>query len=170
MRSIGPRRSPAAYRAAAIWDPGRFQDGRRKHGYFEGWYLKCVGTGGAHPIAVIPGVSLDREAQSSHAFVQLIQTGGRTAYWEYPIEEFRFSADGFEIEVGPNRFSAAGMTLDLHGDAGRVSGSVEFGGLSPWPVRALLAGHHGVVSFRAVHGDLPRSPQHGPLALGPARD
>jgi tocopherol cyclase len=146
-QTIGPGRTPLAYRTAAIWDPGRFQDGRRKRGYFEGWYLKCVGSGGAHPIAVIPGVSLDRQGQTSHAFVQLIRTGGRTAYWEYPIGEFRFSADGFEVEVGPNRFSAVDMTLDLDGDAGRAHGNIAFGEWSPWPVRTLSPGIMGWYRF-----------------------
>ena len=168
LLTLGSARTSLAYRTAAIWDPGRFQDGRRTHGYFEGWYLKCVGAGGTHPVAVIPGVSLDRHGQTSHAFVQLIQTGGQTAYWEYPIEEFRFSPDGFEVEIGPNQFSAAGMVLDLHGEAGRVSGSVSFGGWNPWPVRSLSPGimgwyrfvpfmetYHGVLSMdHALAGSL----------------
>ncbi len=36
LHTLGPARSPLAYRTAAIWDPGRFQDGRRTRGYFEG--------------------------------------------------------------------------------------------------------------------------------------
>jgi tocopherol cyclase len=147
MRRLGSRRGSPVYRTAAIWDPGRFQDGRRRRGYFEGWYFKCVGAEGAHPIAVIPGVSLDRDGVTSHAFVQLIQTGGRTAYWEYPTAEFRFAGDGFDIEVGPNRFSPAGMLLDLHGDVGRVGGRVEFGEWNPWPVRTLSPGIMGWYRF-----------------------
>lgn len=168
MIETGPRRAPLPNRVAAIWDPGRFQDGRRQHGYFEGWYFKCAGPGGAHPIAVIPGVSLDKDGAASHAFVQVIQTGGLTRYWEYPVNEFRYSPDGFEIEVGANHFSPAGMTLSLGGKEGDVRGSVRFGEWSPWPVRALSPGimgwyrfvpfmetYHGVLSMdHALDGSL----------------
>lgn len=147
MQTPGPTRSSPAYRAAAIWDPGRFQDGRRRHGYFEGWYLKCVDANGEHPVAIIPGVSLDRSGTSSHAFVQLIQTGGRTAYWEYPVTEFRFAPDRFDVEIGGNHFSNEGLTLDLAGEAGRVCGRLEFGEWSPWPVRVLSPGIMGWYRF-----------------------
>lgn len=163
LRTLGSARAPLSYRTAAIWDPGRFQDGRRQRGYFEGWYLKCVGEGGAHPIAVIPGVSLDRDGTDSHAFVQLIQTGGRTAYWEYPMDEFRFSTEGFEIEIGPNSFSDSMMTLDLAGEAGQVHGHVGFDAWSPWPVRPLSPGIMGWYRFvpfmETYHGVL--SMDHG---------
>ncbi len=147
MRTVVPTRSSAGYRAAAIWDPGRFQDGRRRHGYFEGWYFKCVDADGNHPVAVIPGVSLDRDSASSHAFVQLIQTGGRTAYWEYPAEEFLIAPDRFAVEIAGNRFSHDGITLELDGEDGRVRGRLEFGEWAPWPVRLLSPGIMGWYRF-----------------------
>lgn len=147
LQTIGPTRSPVTYRTAAIWDPGRFQDGRRRRGYFEGWYFKCVDATGSHPVSIIPGVSLERDGDGSHAFIQLIQTGGRTAYWEFPTDAFRFSRSGFEVHIDRNVFSADGLSLDLDGDAGRVRGELEFGEWTPWPVRVLSPGIMGWYRF-----------------------
>src|SRR5512133_2074539 len=102
LRPFGSRQLPLSYRIGKVWHPAWYQDGRKSRGYFEGWYFKCVDAAGDHPVAVIPGVSLARGGDGSHAFVQLIRSGGTTAYWEYPVEEFRFATDRFEIGVGPN--------------------------------------------------------------------
>lgn len=137
-------RPPTAAAVRRIWRPAVYQSGRKRLGYFEGWYFKCVGD---EPVAVIPGVSLDPDGKKSHAFVQLNRPGGRTAYWDYPVSEFRYAAEEFVIEVGPNRFSEHGMTLELDGEAGYVSGSLDFGPWSPWPVRWMSPGIMGWYRF-----------------------
>ena len=116
--SLNGRRAPLAHRLAKVWRPALYQDGRKQRGYFEGWYFKSVDAAGAHPVAVIPGVALDANSETSHAFVQLIRADASTAYWEYPADEFRFSTERFEIEVGPNSFSEAGLSLALDGRGG----------------------------------------------------
>lgn len=162
------RSAPLHHRLLKPWHPGWYQDGRKRQGYFEGWYLKCVDASARHAVALIPGISLTPDGEGSHAFVQLIRAGGRTAYWEYPADEFRFASDRFEVEVGPNRFSAAGAWLDMDGAAGRVTGELRFGEWISWPVRLLSPGvmgwyrfvpfmetYHGVLGLdHAVDGQL----------------
>lgn len=139
--------APLRHRLSKLWHPGWYQDGRKRQGYFEGWYFKCVDASAQHAIAVIPGISLTPDGVGSHAFVQLIRAGGRTDYWEYPAEEFRFAIDRFEIEVGPNRFTSAGARLDMDGAAGRVTGELRFGSWVAWPVRPLSPGIMGWYRF-----------------------
>ncbi|MDO8879582.1 MAG: tocopherol cyclase family protein [Coriobacteriia bacterium] len=141
------RSAPIRHRLAKLWNPGWYQDGRKRQGYFEGWYFKCVDAGAQHAVALIPGISLTPDGEGSHAFVQLIRAGGRTAYWEYPAEEFRFAPDRFEIEVGPNRFSSAGAWLDMDGAEGRVTGELRFGDWVAWPVGLLSPGVMGWYRF-----------------------
>lgn len=158
----GPR-PPLSHRLTKIWRPALYQDGRKGHGYFEGWYFKFVDAATMHPVAVIPGIALDPAGATSHSFVQLIRSRGRTSYWEYPAEEFRFSTDHFHVEVGPNSFSGDGLSLALDGDAGTVSGELSFAQWDPWPVRALSPGIMGWYRFvpfmETYHGVL--SMDHG---------
>ncbi|MDZ4179708.1 MAG: tocopherol cyclase family protein [Coriobacteriia bacterium] len=139
--------APLTHRLKKLWHPAWYQDGNKRQGYFEGWYFKCVDAAAQHAVALIPGISLTPDREGSHAFVQLIRAGGRTAYWEYPAEEFRFATDRFEIEVGPNRFSSAGVWLDMDGEAGTVKGELRFGDWVPWPVRPLSPGIMGWYRF-----------------------
>lgn len=149
-------------RLATIYDPPRFQSARRKGDWFEGWYFKLVDAAAEHPLAVIPGVSHDESGGTSHSFVQLIRPGGAVRYIRFPYEAFRWSNDRFEIRVSENTFSSEGISLDLPAtdDGPAVSGAVEFGDLSPWPVTLLAPGimgwyrfvprmecYHGVVSM-----------------------
>jgi hypothetical protein len=167
LHSAASSRAPLRHRLAKIWRPAWYQDGRKARGYFEGWYFKCVGVSG-EALAVIPGVALGRPRDTGlgghpHAFVQLIRTDGRTRYWEFPAEDFRYAADRFEIRVAGNRFSDRGLELDLEGEPGTVTGSVEFDDWRPWPVRALAPGIMGWYRFvpfmETYHGVL--SLDHG---------
>lgn len=157
-------------RLATIYDPPRFQNARRTGDWFEGWYFKLVDAAAGHPLAVIPGVSHDESGGTSHSFVQLIRPGGAVRYIRFPYEAFRWSEDRFEIQVGENTFSAQGIRLELPAtdDGPAVSGAIEFGDLSPWPVTLLSPGimgwyrfvprmecYHGVVSMdHALSGTL----------------
>jgi tocopherol cyclase len=154
------------HRLTRIWHPAIFQDGRKRLGYFEGWYFKAVDAGG-EAIAIIPGVAMPRGG-THYAFVQINRTGGRSAWFEYPFERFSSAHRHFELRIGGNRFSEEGLELDLDGEAGRVTGSLSFGPIAPWPVTLFAPGimgpyrfapfmecYHGVVSMdHSVDGTL----------------
>lgn len=138
---------PLPYAVRRIWAPAIYQGGTREDDYFEGWYLKCVDAQRTHPIALIPGVSFDATGGTSHAFVQVVRPGGHTTYLEYPLDAFTFDSDRFEIAVGPNTFSSAGMRLDIARDGVELHGEIEFGTLSPWPVSLFAPGVMGWYRF-----------------------
>jgi tocopherol cyclase len=147
------------YRLRKLWDPAAYQDGRTSLGYFEGWYFKLVDAPQARALAVIPGISMARGGER-HAFIQLNRDDGETAYWTFPAEDFEWSRERFEVCIGPNRFSADRIALDLSGEAGTLKGEVAFGPWTPWPVTFLSPGimgwyrfvpfmecYHGVLGF-----------------------
>jgi tocopherol cyclase len=89
-----------------------------------------------------------------------VRPGGQTTYLEDPLDGFSFDRSRFEIAVGPNRFSSAGMALDIDRDAVELRGEIAFGPLRPWPVTLVQPGimgwyrfvprmecYHGVVSL-----------------------
>ncbi len=134
--------------------------------FFEGWYFKVVDATERHRFAFIPGVSW---GERSHAFVQVLDGVNASArYHEYPLETFWAAADRFEAHVGPNRFNHNEMTLLIERPEQRVSGTLRFGGLSPWPVTLAAPGimgwyawvpfmqcYHGIVSLdHAIYGAL----------------
>jgi tocopherol cyclase len=135
-----------AYKLAKVWTPDNYQDGRKALGYFEGWYFKIVGEGGAHPMALIAGVAMPKDAEH-YAFVQFNEAGGRTGYREYAIDEFSFDPARFDLRFGPNRFTETDMRVALDTDTGSVTGEMTFGAWSRWPVRPLSPGIMGWYRF-----------------------
>ena len=137
-----------------------FRSGRRRP-FFEGWYYKLIDRGERHRYAIIPGVFRGSDPARDHAFVQVLDgSTSRVSYVEYPIDQFASAADRFEIAVGPNRFTAGSLTLDIARPACAVRGGLQFAGITPWPVTLASPGimgpyawvpfmecYHGVVSL-----------------------
>lgn len=104
-------------------------------------------------LALIPGVFYGRSREESHAFVQVLDgRSHRTAYHRFPLEAFRASSKTLDVSVGPNRFTGRGLEVDLPSAAGpagtgRLSGRVEFGSFTPWPVRLFSPGVMGPYAF-----------------------
>ena len=65
------------YDIRKLKDTAMFQGNRKRRKYFEGWYFKMVSADGAAILSVIPGISLSRNGEEQHAFIQLID--GKTA-------------------------------------------------------------------------------------------
>ena len=155
------------YELKKIFNPSWFQGSRRSKDYFEGWYFKSVTEDGSGSLAFIPGISLS--GNDSHSFVQAINgKTGRTWYYRYPLEAFIYSGRGFDVSVGPNRFSEKKMVLDLADDSEYFRGELDFSGHSFYPVSLTRPGimgwyryapfmecYHGVVSLdHCVHGSI----------------
>ncbi len=129
--------------------------------YFEGWYVKLVSADRSTRLAVIPGLFRGTDG-GEEAFVQVLDgASGRSWYAAYPSSEYWAAPDRLTVQVGPNRFTAAGVELDVEVHDLTLSGQVEFTtGLTPWPVSKRAPGamgwyaympfmecYHGVVSF-----------------------
>lgn len=153
----------------SIWRPALYHGRGKQPPFFEGWYFKLVDAGEQHRYAVIPGVFIGREPGASHAFVQTLDGAtGRTAYHRYPFEAFQAARDEFDIRVGPNRFRADRIELDIDRPEGRMAGDLRFAGGAPWPVTLTSPGimgpytfapfmecYHGVLSFdHSIAGSL----------------
>lgn len=153
----------------SIWRPALYHGRGKQPPFFEGWYFKLVDASEQHRYAVIPGVFIGREPGASHAFVQTLEGAtGRTAYHRYPFEAFQAARDEFDIRVGPNRFRADRIELDIDRPEGRMAGELRFAGGAPWPVTLTSPGimgpytfapfmecYHGVLSFdHSIAGSL----------------
>lgn len=137
--------------------------------FFEGWYYKLVDASQQHRFAVIPGIFVSDDPARHHAFVQVLD--GRTGegtYHRYGAEEF-WAADGaLDLRIGPNRFTAETLSLDLDAAGMSMTGTLRFGNLTPWPVTVASPGimgwyawvpfmecYHGVVSLdHGIEGSL----------------
>jgi tocopherol cyclase len=135
------------YPLGRIWRPAVYQGGSRRRRYFEGWYLKMVDAAGAHPLALIPGVSFSENGSVSQAFVQLVRPGGASRYFAFGSDDFSFDRSVFSIALGANTFGTRGLTVDLRDELGGVRGEVRFGDWTPWPVTWLSPGVMGPFRF-----------------------
>ena len=152
-----------------VLHPDRYHGHGKEPPFFEGWYYKLVDAAEARRYAIIPGVFLSRDPERHHAFVQVLDgRTGQSAYHRYPADAFWAAKDRFEIRIGPNRFTACDIALDLQGQDLPAQGMLRLRGLSPWPVRLTSPGimgwyawvpfmetYHGVVSLdHALEGSL----------------
>lgn len=111
------------YNSALYQGSSTGQAGNR--GYFEGWYFKMV-TASGRGFAVIPGVSLSAGG-GRKAFIQTIDgETHNTGFTSYDFGAFAHDKRTFDIHIENNRFSSAGIELDLMSDSRVVKGTVAF--------------------------------------------
>jgi hypothetical protein len=130
------------------WRQGLYQGGNKKRRYFEGWYFKHVSADFSHSWSFIPGISRGETEGEGYSFVQAIDgRTGRTWWFEYPLRAFEASTRSLDIRVGANRFSAAGISLNLEGDHTHFRGELSYGELDRPPARIGSPGVMGPFSF-----------------------
>ena len=116
-------RTPAAV-VRGVRHPEAFHGTGVSRGFFEGWYIKLVTADRTQRWAVIPGVFrglAGEDGERDEAFVQVLDgLTGRSWYHRFPVDEFRASDRAFDVQVGGNRFTPEGVTLDLPQLRGRV--------------------------------------------------
>ncbi|MBN1763426.1 MAG: hypothetical protein JW878_10210 [Methanomicrobia archaeon] len=131
-----------------IWNPELFQGKKTYKNYFEGWYFKLVDTAEAHILAVIPGISLGKDKENSHAFIQVFN--GKTGDFEYftfPVAAFIPSSRNFAVTIGKNQFSTASLTVDLDQSGQSIRGELHFENVISYPKRFFAPGLMGWGSF-----------------------
>lgn len=84
--------------------------------YFEGWYFK--NTNGKETISFIPGINIHENERK--AFIQVI-TNTSSYYISYPIEEFKFQANPFYLQIQKNSFSRNKIQLNIEDDKQELS-------------------------------------------------
>lgn len=158
-------RSPIAF-VRGIRHPEAYHGDGVTRRFFEGWYIKLVSADRSQRWAVIPGIFRGIGGGPDEAFVQVLDgLTGRSWYHRFELDEFAASAHEFDVRVGVNRFSAAGVHLELPQLRGDLAFTTP---LDPWPVTLAAPGimgwyglvpfmecFHGVVSFgHGLAGDL----------------
>jgi tocopherol cyclase len=153
----------------SIRHPERYHGRLYRPPFFEGWYYKLIDAPEQHRYAIIPGVFVGQDVQSSHAFVQVLDgTTGRATYHPYPIEAFQAAEGDLDVQIGPNRFRQDRISLHIESAERTIAGEARFTGLIPWPVTLASPGvmgwyawvpfmecYHGVLSFdHAIEGSL----------------
>jgi hypothetical protein len=150
-----------------IFNPILYQGASRKKNYFEGWYFKHTASGplagkadrGPRTLVFIPGIS--RSSEGDHAFVQTIDGAGNSSrYFSFPVSAFSASDDPFEVRVGSNRFSLAGINAALEDKDGRIEATILYGKaapprsslfspgvMGPYAFAPFLECYHGIASF-----------------------
>jgi tocopherol cyclase len=151
--------------------PERYHGHRKSPPFFEGWYYKIIDADERHKFAVIPGIFKNAAAEKTHAFIQVLDgVAGTSAYHTFPVEAFSAAEDNFDVHIGPNRFRAEGITLNLEGSDLALRGELRFEGRAPWPVTLTAPGimgwyawmpfmecYHGVVSLdHTIQGSVTR--------------
>lgn len=93
-------------------NPILFQGWGRKDHYFEGWYYKLVYPKQHLALAIIPGVSINKD--DSHAFIQVMD-GVKCVgtYHRFALDQFKASPDRLSVSIGDNVFSDQVLSLDL---------------------------------------------------------
>ncbi len=141
--------------------PERYHGFTANPPFFEGWYFKLVSRDGNHRLAIIPGVYLSEDREKRHAFIQIFDSESEAgAYLRSPYQDFKASPDRFEVFIGENYFSAEQIKLDIDEPNVTLNGTLNFNGLTPWPVSLTSVGamgwfawvpfmecYHGVVSL-----------------------
>jgi hypothetical protein len=114
-----------------------------------------------HRYAIIPGIFLSEDPDQHHAFVQVLNGAtGRSTYHRYPPEEFSATEGELDLRIGPNRFTAEHLSLQIESPEFEIGGELRFSDLRPWPVTVrspgimgwyawvpLMECYHGVVSL-----------------------
>lgn len=142
-----------------LYHCGIFQGEHKKKHYFEGWYFKHVDQQEENILSIIPGISYEDSRENAHAFIQIIDGGTcQTHYIRYPIEDFSFCRDRFEVRIGENVFGQQGIALDIKEGGVRLKGQLHYSNRIAWPASLLSPnsmGWYGFIPFmECYHGVL----------------
>lgn len=150
-------------------NPGTYHGVNQSPPFYEGWYFKLVSADQQHKLAIIPGVILGKD---EHAFIQVIDgSDGSTSYAPFALSEFQPNFPQFDFKLGASSFNGKRIHLNVQKPALTLTGEIEFGKLSPWPVSLLSPGIMGwfawVPRMETYHGVLSLNHTlRGHLSLG----
>jgi hypothetical protein len=132
-------------RLKSTLNPDQYHGWGKESQYLEGWYFKMVDAGQTRALAVIPGISMDKQGKK-HAFVQVMDgTANEAAYHRFEAHEFRPARHLFEVAVGKSRFSKQQLALDAS-ELG-LGGEIRHVETTPWPKMLGAPGIMGWFSF-----------------------
>jgi tocopherol cyclase len=137
------------YRLRRIFHPEIFQGKyKTKTDYFEGWYFKIIDNAQDAPLAIIPGVSYQKDGRDNHAFIQIMDVKhGKVHYFRFPLSEFHADEKTFEVHIGDNYFSRTKLRLNIENEKGSFTGHLQFDKIVPFPQTLTNPGIMGPFTF-----------------------
>jgi len=135
------------YLMKKLFDPAIYQGKSKRKNYFEGWYYKLIDKEHQQALAVIPGVSFGKGREDRHAFIQVLNTGGKVSYIRYGFSDFNYSRDRFSISIGDNYFSDREIRLNIDEDHCKMVGRLEFHKIVAFPKSLKRPGIMGPYTF-----------------------
>jgi len=116
-------------------NPILYQGRKHKDQYFEGWYYKLVSPDEQTNIALIPGISKNKD--NPLAFLQVFLSSHKksdrleTYYLTFDSTSFHNQDDPFFVQVGQNIFSEKEIHLDIDSKDLILKGSIKLDHLTP---------------------------------------
>jgi tocopherol cyclase len=149
-----------------LFHPEYFQGNKKRDNYFEGWYYKFVSADETKTIALIPGVSINKEDQ--HAFIQVFiskkiqdEVDLKTYYIRYAFEAFKYDHETFSVSIGNNTFCKTHVYLDINRVELQLSGTITLSNLTPIEKTIFqpnIMGFFGYLNFmECYHGVISMS-------------
>ncbi|GAB5490097.1 MAG: tocopherol cyclase family protein [Phototrophicaceae bacterium] len=152
-----------------VMNPVWYHGHDKKPPFFEGWYFKCVTADERQKWAFIPGIFKNKEANKSHAFVQVLDGNNGSAYYHrYSVDDFQAKDMAFDVQLGKNRFQIDHIQFDIDDDLGKITGDLRFIKQNPWEISLFAPGvmgpfgwlpflecYHGICSLdHSIEGSL----------------
>ncbi len=129
------------------WNPSIFQGNLNRRNYFEGWYFKLVSADEKNVFVFIPGISFEKN-KKGHCFIQFFNVStGESKYFNFPMWDFSYSEDKFEVKIANNIFSKDFIDININDDNFRIKGKVYFQDTVPFPNKIHKPGIMGWYSF-----------------------
>jgi len=146
--------------------PEFFQGNKKKNNYFEGWYYKFVSYDELTTIALIPGVSINKE--DKHAFIQVFiskminnKVELKTFYFRFTIDDFSFNHEVFTVTIGDNVFTKSEIKINLVNNEIDLKGRISISEITPIKSSLLvpnIMGFFGYFNFmECYHGVISMS-------------
>jgi len=111
-----------------MYNPILFQGHLKKKNYFEGWYYKMVSPDGLYSLALIPGISLNKD--NPHVFIQVFITYNNadleTKYLIFPLKDFDVIKNPFSLIIDKQVFREDGISIDIEDKDISIHGQLSF--------------------------------------------
>jgi len=136
------------YKLRKIFKPEIFQGKGKTKKYFEGWYYKFTNAAGNFSYAIIQGISLGKDRNESHSFIQIIDgINGKTYVFEFDLDDFSFDEKSLSIKIGENRFTKNSCNLKIKNEDIDIRCDIIFDKIIEYPGSIISPGIMGFFAY-----------------------
>lgn len=136
------------YKLRKIFKPEIFQGKGKTKSYFEGWYYKFTNAAENFSYALIPGISLGKDRDDSHSFIQIIDgINGKTYVFEFDLDDFSYDEKSLSIKIGENSFTKNSCYLKVKNEDIEILCDVKFEDIIEYPSSLASPGIMGFFAY-----------------------